>query len=44
MGAVVETPKLLKLLMEEDGKGLEGADGVSEIRTRQDLVVSQIKE
>lgn len=28
VGAVVETPKLLKVLMEEDGKGLEGADGV----------------
>lgn len=28
VGAVVETPKLLKLLMEEDEKGLEGADGV----------------
>eukprot|EP00752_Nemacystus_decipiens_P009084 g8111.t1 len=27
VGAVVETPKLLKLLMEEDGNGLEGADG-----------------
>lgn len=28
VGAVVETPKLLELLMGEDGKGLEGADGV----------------
>ncbi|CAM9683704.1 unnamed protein product, partial [Ectocarpus sp. 13 AM-2016] len=27
VGAVVETPKLLKLLVEEGGKGLEGADG-----------------
>ncbi|CAN0310844.1 unnamed protein product [Pylaiella littoralis] len=27
VGAVVETPKLLELLMGEDGKGLEGADG-----------------
>lgn len=28
VGAVVETPKLIKLLMAEDGKGLEGADEV----------------
>ena len=29
MGAVVETPKLLKLLVGEGGNELEGADGVS---------------
>lgn len=28
VGAVVETPKLLKLLVDDDGNGLEGADGV----------------